>query len=122
MLDVDSKDKLKSSTLPSSKNRARSTGVGKSDTDLDDTTDEMMDMLVKTVTSNQSKSRVRRRERSSMANRKSRKIFHSRFLIICYFHDSLEHIVLIIVRRTLQQGLTPEELEAAGIHLPIHDK
>lgn len=89
MLDVDSKDKLKSSTLPSSKNRARSMGVGKSDTDLDDTTDEMMDMLVKTVTSNQSKSRVRRRERSSMANRKSRKIFHSRFLTICYFHDSL---------------------------------
>lgn len=47
--------------------------MGKSDVDIDDTTDEMMDMLVKTVTSKQ-KSRVRRRERSSMANRKSRKI------------------------------------------------
>ena len=47
--------------------------MGKSDVDIDDTTDEMMDMLVKTVTSKQ-KSRVRRRERSSMANRKSRKM------------------------------------------------
>lgn len=92
----DRKEKLKCSTLPSSKNRARSMAIGKSDNDLDDTTDEMMDMLVKTVTSKQ-KSRVRRRERSSMANRKS-------------------------LRRTLQQGLTPEELAAAGIKLPIHDK
>ena len=57
-------------------------GVGKSDADIDDTTDEMMDMLVKTVTSKQ-KSRVRRRERSSMANRKSRKkkyIIHKIFV------------------------------------------
>ncbi|CAB3995872.1 FH1 FH2 domain-containing 3 isoform X3 [Paramuricea clavata] len=94
--EIDRKEKLKCSTLPSSKNRARSMAIGKSDNDLDDTTDEMMDMLVKTVTSKQ-KSRVRRRERSSMANRKS-------------------------LRRTLQQGLTPEELAAAGIKLPIHDK
>ena len=68
---IDAKEKLKCSTLPSSKNRARSMGVPKSD-EIDDTTDEMMDMLLKTVTSKQ-KSRVRRRERSSMANRKSRK-------------------------------------------------
>jgi hypothetical protein len=79
---VDPKEKLKCSTLPSSKNRVRSKGIGKSDADLDDTTDEMMDMLVKTVTSKQ-KSRVRRRERSSMANRKSRKFYG--FIFFCYW-------------------------------------
>jgi hypothetical protein len=31
-------------------------------------------------------------------------------------------ISYLSVRRTLQQGLTPEELAAAGIKLPIHDK
>lgn len=73
--EIDPKEKLKCSTLPSSKNRGRSLGVGKSDVDIDDTTDEMMDQLVKTVTSKK-KSRVRRRERSSMANRKSRKFLN----------------------------------------------
>jgi hypothetical protein len=81
---VDPKEKLKCSTLPSSKNRVRSKGIGKSDADLDDTTDEMMDMLVKTVTSKQ-KSRVRRRERSSMANRKSRSFMALYFFAIGYF-------------------------------------
>ena len=79
---VDAKDRLKCSTLPSSKNRPRSSGVGRSDET--DETDEMMDMLVKTVTSKK-KSRVRRRERSSTANRKSRRSFLICFLFFFLF-------------------------------------
>ncbi|EDO36709.1 predicted protein [Nematostella vectensis] len=91
-----SKEKLKSSTLPNQRNRIRSCRQS-TDEFADDNTDEVMDMLVKSATVPDNRTRMRKRTRMPNSNRKS-------------------------ARRTLKEGITPEDLEKLTKQVQILEK
>jgi len=95
------KEKLKSATLPGTRNRVKSSGPARSNSAMqaqdefpDDNTDEVINTLAKSATVPDSRTRVRKRNRAT--NRKS-------------------------VRRTLKSGISPEDMEKLTKQVNILD-